>query len=397
MLSRMQCSVLTQNPSTFFCRYRTVLRLCSWDKGHESLGSHRCWRPRIEARRHVCHCFLDYALAYVAASTLPLLILLPSSSSFSRMPPALIATSMIGGCLLALGNLSFQWATVVFRAPLTTILALQASLTVILGTSLNYILEPQQTPHPEWLLAGVIVFLAAIGFATLAQCLYATTVRGGGGGGTGTPNHISYTAVLELPYGSLQRKESDAFTVVDTSEDVAMAPAAAETYHHHHNVKGLLVAFAGGLCFGFFSPAFNIAVNDPFGWTKSQQSQGEEPEDRDTQSLVFTVNMWFSLAFFITSWTGNLLLLHSETVWTHNSAWSTLHILWNYLTQGSWNDRRVALGAGLVCAAGNVLQFHGYVSTTTGFACIALPLLQLPHISSFLDARQGTNGRVRHL
>lgn len=29
---------------------------------------------------------------------------------------------------------------------------------------------------------------------------------------------------------------------------------------------GLCVAFGGGVCFGFFSPAFNIPVNDPFGF-----------------------------------------------------------------------------------------------------------------------------------
>jgi hypothetical protein len=306
---------------------------------------------------------------------------------------------MVGGCLLALGNLSFQWATVVYRAPLTTILALQASLTVILGTSLNYILEPQQTPHPEFLIAGVFVFLTAIGFATFAQCVYAASTEGrsswsgggsaAGGSGRGTTNNIPYTAVLELAYGSLQRKESDAMTVVDSEDTV---PVDCDQYHHHRNVKGLLVAFAGGLCFGFFSPAFNIAVNDPFGWTTTSPfSQGEEETvDRSTQSLVFTVNVWFSLAFFATSWIGNLLLLHSETVTSYNSqSTSVLHIIGTYLTQGSWNDRRVALGAGLVCAAGNVLQFHGYVSTIQ-FHTKAFFFHFSTHIS--MDKRQWTNG-----
>jgi hypothetical protein len=279
------------------------------------------------------------------------------------MPFALVGTAMMGGCLLALGNLSFQWAVSVYRAPLTTILALQASLTVILGTSLNYILEPQQTPHPEWLIGGVFVFLIAIGLATLTQCVYAaaaTTEVDYSNNGT-TQNHITYTAVLELPYGSLQRKESDAVTVVD-SEDVSMVPpplvrTEQQDHRYHRNFKGLLVAFVGGLCFGFFSPAFNIAVNDPFGWTLSQGEQ-HNAKHVDSKSLVFTVNVWFSLAFFITSWMGNLWLLHSEATTVHSST-SLLHIVYNYLTEGSWNDRRIALGAGFVCAAGNVLQFHG--------------------------------------
>jgi Ureide permease len=54
----------------------------------------------------------------------------------------LVAVAMVGGALLSLGNLSFQWATAVYQASLTFALAIQASMTIVLGTGINYALEP---------------------------------------------------------------------------------------------------------------------------------------------------------------------------------------------------------------------------------------------------------------
>ena len=52
-------------------------------------------------------------------------------------------------------------------------------------------------------------------------------------------------------------------------------------------------------------------------------------------------------------------------------------IMWAYMTQASWMDRRVALLAGIVCAAGNVLQFHGgqLVGYATADLVQAYPLI----------------------
>jgi hypothetical protein len=88
------------------------------------------------------------------------------------MSIVLVVIAMVGASLLSLGNLSIQWATIVFGAPLTNVLAVQASLTVALGTSVNYILEAQMTDRVELLIGSVLVFLVAIGLATRAQLLY---------------------------------------------------------------------------------------------------------------------------------------------------------------------------------------------------------------------------------
>ena len=340
-------------------------------------GSNACrFFQRIRAR-NVCHVYLDYASTYVVVSTLPLLLALylqqddesqkqqDGGGAFHRnnnvMSTPLILTAMVGGTLLSFGNLSFQWATSVYGAPLTTVLAMQASLTVILGTSLNYLLQPSKTPRPGWLLLGVVVFLLAIALATTAQFVYATErheyqKQQFAAATTKTTQRVPPTAALEyttieLQYGSnhYKRRDSDAFTVVDEDSDAATTTLSESRYQaEQRNRTGVLIAVAGGLCFGFFSPAFNIAVNDPFGWSHAAITV------TDASLLVFYANLWFSLAFGVASVVGNLILLKYEL-----HAQSVTDILWSYLTQASWTDRRVALLAGLVCAAGNVLQFHG--------------------------------------
>ncbi|KAG7350004.1 ureide permease [Nitzschia inconspicua] len=78
-----------------------------------------------------------------------------------------------GGILLSVGNLSLQWATTVFGAPLTTVVAIQASLTVTVGTCINYLLQPEKTPKPQFLALGVVWFVAAVWMSTRAHVLYA--------------------------------------------------------------------------------------------------------------------------------------------------------------------------------------------------------------------------------
>eukprot|EP00977_Amphora_coffeiformis_P019186 scaffold7007_cov146-Amphora_coffeaeformis.AAC.6 len=339
---------------------------------------------RIRAR-NVCHIYLDYAFTYSFVSAIPLLLLaLPFFQSHNNqngddndmeaseqqrhaqgMTAPLIATAMLGGALLSCGNLSFQWATSVYKAPLTTILALQASMTVILGTSLNYVLEPHKTPHPVLLVSGVLVFLTAIGLATMAQLVYAQEQQRPSSTNNNhrppdrmaSPNGVVEYTTIELQYGTnhyLKRKESDAFTVVDDDN--------GPTAHRHNAMTGLWIAILGGLCFGFFSPCFNVAVNDPFGWSNknnnaSKQSTANNTNGDDPSVLVFYSNLWFSLSFGVASVVGNLILLkYYDEASVHKSI---AEILETYLTQASWTDRRVALLAGLVCATGNVLQFHG--------------------------------------
>jgi hypothetical protein len=104
---------------------------------------------------------------------------------------------------------------------------------------------------------------------------------------------------------------------------------------------GVYVAATGGLCFSFISPAFNIAVDDPFDWGKHGSLS------------VARANFWFSFSFWIASIIGNSWLLKRQF---GGSTWTVLK---NYIYQDGILKRHLAFMAGLICALGNVLQFQG--------------------------------------
>ena len=63
---------------------------------------------------------------------------------------------------------------------------------------------------------------------------------------------------------------------------------------------GLVLAAAGGCCFGFFTPAFNLTVNDELGWAAAG---GGRPLG------VFAANGFFCLAFAASAWVVGLALM----------------------------------------------------------------------------------------
>ena len=311
--------------------------------------------------RAVSLVYLDYALTYVGVSTVPLLSALCLSPRMvddpdepSLFTATLVAAATLGGTLLALGNLSYQWATAVGNQPVTTVLCVQGSLTVVLGAGVNYGLEPEMTTRPEYLAAGVVVFLLAIALATRAQVLQQKQKE-----------RLEQAYYHWTPDGEFTSSSSSAS--VDTITE--------NKKEGNHSWLGTGIALLGGLAYGFFSPAFNVAVNDPFDWSerpKDSYYYNEHRTKRDPGLLVFYANLWFSLAFGVISVVGNLALLRLQM-----PEENLYHIVWKYLTQTSWVDRRVAFLAGIVCAAGNVLQFQGaqHVGYATADLVQAYPLV----------------------
>ena len=104
----------------------------------------------------------------------------------------------------------------------------------------------------------------------------------------------------------------------------------------------------------FFSPAFNIFVNDPFHWssTSSKTEHG--------LSVTFA-NSSFAIAFTLSSILWNVVLMK------HSSSSSRIKAsnLFAYLHE-PWNSRKLAILSGIICALGNALQFHG--ASIAGFA-----------------------------
>ena len=110
--------------------------------------------------RHAAHSYLDYTAGYVCVAFVTAV-----ASPLGGGDVALAVVAMVGGAMLCVGNLCLQIA-VDLGVPLTAALPLQASLTVVLGTSLNFALQPDRS-DAAWLFAGVALFAAAIALTAL--------------------------------------------------------------------------------------------------------------------------------------------------------------------------------------------------------------------------------------
>ena len=322
--------------------------------------------------------YLDYAISYAVSSAIPLLFSLskeagnPETAVEDTTPDfALILFAVTGGFLLSFGNMSMQWATTIFGAPLTTVVAIQASLTVLLGTSINYLLEPTMTSRPEKLLYGVIVFLAAIGLATRAHLIY----------GEQQDMSIYEDVHIELgprkrhSYGSLESCESSRSSTSSVDGEQCMESRKCSIVETSSQVKSdafsprlaLIFSIFGGCCFGFFSPAFNVAVNDPFGWASAGSARLSVP----------LANLWFSISFTVASFTGNIPLMYNPP---HHFGIPPV-TLGEYFRE-SLVERTMAIFAGMLCGFANLLQFQG--GSLVGFATADL-VQAYPLVSTVWD------------
>lgn len=290
------------------------------------------------------------------------------------MSPVLAMIAMLGGVFLSFGNLSLQWCTSVFGAPLTTVVALQASLTVVLGTSINYFLEPEKTASFYLLLGGVLVFLVAIALATRAHLLYCQREQLQRGG---------YSPKIELKeggYRTIESKYAPSSHLNLKQQHVKPQDENVEASCHHEELYSneqpqnsytvspqfaLVVAMLGGCSFGFFSPAFNIAVNNPFGL------------DGGAKLSVPVANLFFSFAFMLASVCGNIRLIYMPP-----SAGGLIPTTISDYLNEPYNERRLAILAGLMCGLANVLQFQG--GSIVGFATADL-VQAYPLVSTVWD------------
>jgi Ureide permease len=239
------------------------------------------------------------------------------------------------------------------------------------------------TKRPAWLLAGVGCFLLAIGIAVQAQLIFKEIDSGEDGielnyhETTETSNetmlatmHPNYATTIDDFSGSSDAKDKLNATVPSNNlndcsgfqrhhqdEKLSSLPVVQQPQQSTTVMTALVVTFLGGLAFGFFSPAFNVAVNDPFEWTTATTTTIDQDGNGTTKNETMRVaraNLVFSFAFWLASFTGNFWLLKRQ-----HAATSMLGLLRRYLCMSSFADRWMALAAGLVCAIGNVLQFQG--------------------------------------
>ena len=269
--------------------------------------------------RHPAISYCDYTLGYVLVAVLTALAFPGALVGGGSVALALVA--MLGGSLLCVGNLCLQIA-VDLGCPLTVTLPLQASLTVILGTSLNYALQPRRS-DAVWLFLGVALFAAAIALSAKAQVDYDDRERAGD---AARATHQASPLVSAADATATPERPSS-----DEADAAAPKPRAR---------RGLVVAFGGGAAFGAFSPCFNVAVNDEFGWSSSGPLR------------LWTANVLFAAGFALGSLATNARRLPRPAVRSYRAE--------------PLRSRALPFLAGVVCAAGNELQFYG--GTLAGFA-----------------------------
>mmetsp|Transcript_38275 Transcript_38275/g.93048 ORF Transcript_38275/g.93048 Transcript_38275/m.93048 type:complete len:686 (+) Transcript_38275:90-2147(+) len=424
-----------------------------FDSDEYSRRRHEHHHNRRRVPRDARLAYLDYAIAYTISSLIPLLLMMffsgrdteddhgtssstpISSSSLSLLLPI---SAMVGGILLSLGNMSLQWSTTVYGAPLTTVVAIQASLTVTIGTTINYVLQPQLTHRPKLLLVGVLLFVTAIVIATKAHNLYGEKCQhleqhppkfqrqhrqqeeddaqrrvSSPSPSKASPDieMMSFSSDNTNGNKSEEEKIATATTILSQNQVPDLHPCSyherqqhlhqQQRYHHHNHQRALWVAICGGSCFGFFSPAFNIAVNDPFGLSSADGSGGLS---------VPVANLWFSLAFTISSVATNFWLMISPPISSdlkpirniYNAFFTTNHSS-NYSVSDKNDDRdqrddttgmsdrccakcsssqAMGMWAGFVCGMANLLQFQG--GRLVGFATADL-VQAYPIVSTLWD------------
>lgn len=350
--------------------------------------------------RHPCHVYLDYATSIMVCSLLQALTLgsdlfgASSQPSFteqlSHPSPLLTLAAACGGAMLMFGNLSMQRA-LLMEVPLAIVLPLQGSLCVVLGTTINYMLQPELS-QPLPLFSGVGAFVLAITLSTSAYLVHAKQRKAAkrraerarrrrARCAPATEGHTRLeeqrppppqsSAPVRLDEQRQPQPQSSAAPVLftDTSAPVLFPegnaplilfptqsdstfpvqleePASAEDgCCVGEAARGLCIAALGGLAFGFFSPAFNLAVNDQFGWSRGNGGP----------LTVWTANFYFCFSFSACAWVANLAFMRFGEKRSSLADYASDH-----------KGRALACAAGVICAAGNATQFVGGASA--GFA-----------------------------
>ncbi|KAL6983353.1 Uroporphyrinogen-III synthase [Sarracenia purpurea var. burkii] len=269
---------------------------------------------------------------------------------------------MAGGIFLSIGNLATQYALAFVGLSVTEVIT--ASITVIIGTTLNYFLD-DKINKAEILFPGVGCFLIAV---CLGSAVHASNAADNEAKFSGFSNeyktgewaadvYVSKETHLNIGSSTTQKaKSGSADFLIELENRRAIKVLGKST------VIGLAITFFAGICFSLFSPAFNLATNDQWHTLK----------DGVPHLTVYTAFFYFSISCFLLAIILNVGFLYHPVL---NLPRSSIRA---YLTD--WNGRGWAFLAGLLCGLGNGLQFMG--GEAAGYAA-ADAVQALPLVSTF--------------
>ncbi|GAB4840116.1 Uroporphyrinogen-III synthase [Ancistrocladus abbreviatus] len=301
------------------------------------------------------HTYLDYSITNLCAAVLIALTFgqigdpKPGQPNFltqlsqDNWPSVLFA--MAGGVFLSLGNLATQYAWAFVGLSVTEVIT--ASITVVIGTTLNYFLD-DRINKAEILFPGVACFLIAV-------CL---------GAAVSSSNAADNKRKLE---NRTKDQENGNGTIVEAEYGTADFLIELE---NKRAIKvfgksvwiGLVISFFAGLCFSLFSPSFNLATNDQWHLLK-------KGVDR---LVVYTAFFYFSCSCFVIAIILNVTFLYRPVLNLPKSSFKA------YIND--WNGRGLAFLSGILCGFGNGLQFMG--GEAAGYAA-ADAVQALPLVSTF--------------
>ncbi|XP_010425145.1 PREDICTED: ureide permease 4 isoform X1 [Camelina sativa] len=351
-----------------------ILSLCC-------LGSWPAILTLLERRgRLPQHTFLDFATANLLAAIVIAFSLGEIGKSTFRTPdfttqlpqdnwPSVLF-AVAGGVLLSVGNLATQYAFAFVGLSVTEVIT--ASITVVIGTTLNYFLD-DKINKAEILFPGVGCFLIAVFLGAAVHASNAADVKAKL---KSLPSE--YKAGTEDFYSSIKNgednPEKEKTDVESQEKQTGKAKAGTAGFfvelENKRAIKvfgksimiGLFITLFAGICLSLFSPAFNLATNDQ--WSTLPKGV--------PKLVVYTAFFYFSIAGFLIALILNLIFLYRPMVGLAKSS------LKKYVND--YKGRGWAVFAGFLCGFGNGLQFMG--GQAAGYAA-ADSVQALPLVSTF--------------
>ncbi|CAM8947283.1 unnamed protein product [Rhodiola kirilowii] len=305
------------------------------------------------------HTYLDYSITNFLAAVAIALTFGEIGSSTPLQPNFLtqlaqdnwpsVLFAMAGGIFLSLGNLSTQYAWAFVGLSVTEVIT--ASITVVIGTTLNYFLDGKIN-KAEILFPGVACFLIAVMLGSVVHSSNAADNQA-------KLNSLPYKAETRDQDGETNTTKAKAGTadfLIELENKRSIKVFGKNTY------IGLAITFFAGCCFSLFSPAFNLATNDQWHTLK----------DGVPHLVVYTAFFYFSLSCFVIAIILNVIFLYRPLLGLPKSSFKAYF--------NDWNGRGWSFLAGLLCGFGNGLQFMG--GQAAGYAA-ADAVQALPLVSTF--------------
>ncbi|CAH2045592.1 unnamed protein product [Thlaspi arvense] len=309
------------------------------------------------------HTYLDYTITNLLAAVIIAFTLGqigPSRPNFitqlSQDNWQSVMFAMAGGIVLSLGNLATQYAWAFVGLSVTEVIT--ASITVVIGTTLNYFLD-DRINRAEVLFPGVACFLIAVCFGSAVHKSNADDNKFKLQDFKSLETTSSFQIETNPGNSGLSKgkaKEGTAAFLIELEKQRAIKVFGKST------IIGLAITFFAGICFSLFSPAFNLATNDQWHTLKHGVPKLN----------VYTAFFYFSVSAFVLAMILNIRFLYWPILGLPRSSFKA------YVND--WNGRGWSFLAGFLCGFGNGLQFMG--GQAAGYAA-ADAVQALPLVSTF--------------